>query len=360
MSTPVSSEQIRDRYAERDAAHRGDRFAVWAWSAWVVGIVPWLIVFYYAYPVLWGLSHGKLTPSAPGMWVLRGLYFLFVFIAVPAFALYASSIFFVVLRVAGERLTVGRWFGARSRVYGASEVGAWHLSDGHSRRVADARAASMVSIDFLDGSFVSMPRRAWNFRALVEWLRRWDTSAGGVDMHASNGAPTTYRFVVQRPGVGFFVLAAWVMGWMVGGLSIARTLSGPLGPHVGLHGVAWYALGLVMLGLMPLLAGPLCVHFLLREVRVDAPHIQIDRWFGLIRRTYHENDIESWHLSVDSEPPQGRHARDSSLLLRFADGRSVFVRERATNFRHLHEYLRDRAGSREDVPRSVKAAGTGS
>lgn len=351
MATPMSSAQLRYGDVEPDRARSPDPFAVWGWTGWVWGIVPWLIVVYYAYPPAWALYHGKLTPLAPGLWVLRGLYFVFVFILVPAWALYAGWVFFFVLRIAGDRITVGRWFGLRRRVYSASDIGAWHLVDRRVREVADARAASVLRIDFVDGSWVGMPRRAWNFRKLDAWLRE-RASWGGAVPAAADALPSRYRFVVRDPVMVLMALAGWVLCWMFGLLSIAKTLSGEIRPQPGLGGVVLYMLGFVMTVLLPFILGPLCAHLLLKKVRVDAPHIHVDRWFGLIRRTYREDDIKRWRVSLDPNPPWWRLARDASLLVHFADSTSVLVRKHATNFRLLHGYLRDRASSRQDAART--------
>jgi hypothetical protein len=315
-----------------------------------MGVLPWLFVFYYAYPILWRVSHGQLTPLPPRMWVLGALFYVFVFVALPAVALYMGSIAFVVVRIDGDRITVGRWFGAWRRVYQASEVGTWHLVDRRTRRVAEVAAASMLRIDFLDGSWVSMPRYAWSFRKLDQWLRNGASSLAGVAASPPCVSPSPYRFVVRDPGMTVMVCFGWLLCWMVGALSITDTLSGKLGQPSGLGGLAWYALGLVVMGLLPLILGPLGAHLLLKVVRVDATGIHVHRWFGLVRRTYHEADIKSWRLSVDSNPPRRRHARDS-LRLTFTDGASVFVTERATNFRLLHDYLRERVSARRDAGR---------
>lgn len=334
MATPVSTSQLRHALPPAAAAAR-DRFAVLGWTRWPIGILPWLFVFYYAYPILWRASHGTLTPLPPRMWAVGALFLVFVFVALPAVALLAGWIAFVVLRVEGDRIMVGRWFGAWRRVYTASELGGWHFVDRRSRRVADVKRASMLWIDFLDGSWVNLPRYAWNFRTLHQWLR------------SSNVGSPQSRFVVRAPGTTILGLVGWSYCWFIGALFLTETLSGKRGEPSGLGEVALYGLGVVMMGIVPVIAGPLCAHLLLQVVRIDASRIQVDRWFGLVRRTYHEGDIASWRLRVESKPPRGCEAQVTSVRLLMVDGASVFVTARATNFRLLHDFLRDRVPSRQ-------------
>jgi hypothetical protein len=210
----------------------------------------------------------------------------------------------------------------------------WHFVDRRSRRVADVKTASMVWIDFLDGSWVSLPRYAWNFRTLHQWLR------------SSTARSPQPRFVVRAPGMTLLVLVGWSVCWFIGVLFLTETLAGKLGEPSGVAGIALYGLGLVM-GIVPLILGPLCAHLRLQVVRIDAARIQVDRWCGLLRRTYHEGDIVSWRLGVESKPPRGCEAQATSIRLVMVDGASVFVMARATNFRLLHDFLRDRVPSRQ-------------
>jgi hypothetical protein len=343
MATPVSAQQIRYRCAEPDRARAADAFAAWGWTGWTWGILSWFLVLYLAYPVLWTLFHGKLPPVTPAVGIQMAVYFVFTLIAVPAFALYASWVFFVVLRVTNDRITVGRWFGLRRRVYRASEISEWTLVDRRVRSVADVRQASRLRIDFLDGSWVGMPRWSWNFQKLEAWLAQragWGAAVGT----APPRAPTsTYHFMVRDVGMMLVAPTVWALCWMIGARYLAGVLSGKVPPPTDVGGVAILALVLV-----PVIAGPLCVHVLAATVRVDAPRIQVNRWFGLVRRTYHEDDIKFWRLSVDANHPPGW---DRSLLLWFADGARVSVMSAAINFRTLREYLRDRASSREQVGR---------
>jgi hypothetical protein len=354
MSTPISSEAIRYGYPDADSAHRADRFAVWGSTRWIWAVAPWLLVLYFAYPVVWATYHARLPELPPSLWLARALYFAIVFILVPAQALYAGWIAFVVLRVTGDRITVGRWFGVRQRAYCGSDVATWRLFDGRSREVREANSASGLRIDFTDGSWVSMSRRTWNYKKLEAWLGRWVGPEAGVVSRASNAAFPTHRFVVRDIATKFLALMWWALCWiMVAG--VVRTLPGRFGRPSELGDVALYALALVI----PFVLGPLCAHLVLKDVRVDAARIHVHRWFGLIRRTYHEDDIKAWRVRPDSGSPL-RQKGDSSLLLRFADGTWVFVTARAINFCALHSYLRDRAASRQAVPRGGERSATAS
>lgn len=350
----MSSEQLRHAYAD-PSARQDAGFVACAWTGWIWGLVPWLGVVYYAFPTVWAVYHGKLTPLPPSLWVARGLFFVFAFLFLPAFALYAGWAFFAVVRVGADKITVGRWFGARQSVYRSSDITTWRLVDRRLREVSDAKSASRLRIDFADGSWVRMSRYAWNFRSLEAWLRRRAASAGGPAARGSSAPRSTQRFVVRDVLMMFAVLGMWVCCWMIVAYDLATTFSRRLHPPSGLGDVALHLLWFVMAFLLPFIFGPLAAHGLLKEVRVDAPHIHVDRWFGLSRRTYREDDIKTWRVSLDPNPPWWRHARESSLVLRFADGASVFVMEHATNFHALYDYLRDRALTREDVRRSAKS-----
>lgn len=349
----MSSEQIRHAYAEQEAASHAPGFVVCSWSRWIAGILPWLLVVFFAYPPARALYHGTLNPLPPRLWLATALYFVLVFVVVPAFALGAGWILFFILRVGADRITVGRWFGARQRIYRASDITSWRLSDRRRREVPDAKSASVLRIDFADGSWLIVSRNAWNFRKLDAWLRRWAPSTGSVATQALNGPRSTYRFVVRDLAMMFIGLTTCVLLWMVTAANIGDVLSRPLPPpRVG--EIALYALWLVLEIVAPFIFGLLGVHFLLREVWVDAPYIRIKQWFRLSQRTYREEDIKFWRVSLNLNPPWWRQKRDSSLVLRFTDGPSVVVMGGAANFHALHEYLRDRAGSRQEVRRAVE------
>jgi hypothetical protein len=180
----MSSQQLRHVHIDLPSARSDAGFVAFAWTRWFWGIGAWLPFVYYGYPLLWNIYHGTLKPLAPALWPTRALFFVFAFVACPALALYAGWIAFVVLRIDADRITVGRWFGARKRDYRASDVGQWVLFDGRSRVVTDVKSASALRIDFLDGSWVSIPRLAPNFRKLEAWLRRSGSAEKGRSPHA--------------------------------------------------------------------------------------------------------------------------------------------------------------------------------
>jgi hypothetical protein len=139
------------------------------------------------------------------------------------------------------------------------------------------------------------------------------------------------------------------MCWTIGSLFIGTELSRPFPSSQGMRGIA---LLYMLIGLVLLILGPVFAHLLVK-VHVDAPRIRLDRWFGLIGRTYHENDIKTWSLS-SAQKSDGHQVRDPSLILRFADGALVVLTARTVNFHTLHHYLLSQAASREDLRRNSK------
>jgi hypothetical protein len=348
ITTPVSSDQLRHVHIDVPSARPNAGFVAFAWTRWLWGIGAWLPFVYYAYPALWSIYHGTLKPVAPALWPAQALFFVVVFLALPAFALYAGWMAFVVVRIDADRLIVGRWFGARKRVYRASDIGQCLLFDGRSRMVTDQKSAASLRVDFLDGSWVSMSRHAPNFRKLEAWLRQ---SASAETSRASDTSSTrVYRLVAHAPAGTFLGLTGWAVCWMIGSLFIGTELSKALQSPRGIGGATLPSLVFLLSGLALIILGPVCAHLLLRKVRVDAPRIRLDRWLGLIRRTYYEDDIKTWRVS-SAPKPGARQARDPSLVLRFADGAWVVLTARAVNFHSLHGYLLDRAASLEDARR---------
>jgi hypothetical protein len=344
----MSSEPLRHAHSDSSSAREDAGFVVWGCTGWIAGILPWLGFVYFAYPLAWAAYHGRLASLPPMLWAPTGVLFLFVFVALPAFALYAGRIVFVVVRVFGDGITVGQWFGARRIVYRSSEIASWCLVDRRWRDVGETKSAKRLRIDFLDGSWVALSRYTWNFRRLEAWLR---LAASGAGPTQSTGAPRSpHRFVVRDVLTLPLVLVVWVLYWTM----VAYNLASPSWqrPVDIASAIVW----VVMAGLVPLVLGSLCAHVVLDELRVDAPHIHVRRWFGLVRRTYREDDIKSWRASHDSNPPWWRQgaADGSYLLLRFADGAPVYVTGGAANFRALLRYLRDGVPTREDIRRSNK------
>lgn len=343
---PMSAQQRGHTRGKPESGPQDSGFLVWSWAGWVWGIASCLVFVYFAYPLLSAVYYSGLTTSTPSVWVVKGFYFTTLFTASGALALQATWMLFVVIRVAGDRITIARWFGLHRRIYHPNDVGTWRLVDHESRDVNETKSASTLIIHFLEGSLVSVSRHTWNFRQLEEWLRSRASGGTGSTRPASDASPSQCRFVVRDPlrilmGVG--VCAAC---WMLAAQSIALTFLRPLHPTSVANTAAGYVVALVMV-IVLLVLGPLAAHAVLREVRVEAPRICVQWWFGLIRRTYLEDDIKTWQLSIDDDPPWWRSARDS-IRLTFADGPSVSITARAINFRVLQRYLRDRVWSRQE------------
>jgi hypothetical protein len=309
----------------------------------------WLGVLYFTYPTASAVYRGEIGPLSPIQWVVQSVLYAVVFLPLFVGILYQGWVFFVVTRITGDRITLGRWFGARRTAYRSTDITTWRFVDRRSRDVPEAKLASRLRIDFSDGSWIRLSRYGWNFRRLEAWLRRWAPAAARPVWRLPDDQPSRYAFVVRDVGGMFFGLMGWVMFWLIG-TCCALLILVPRSPPPSSGDVINNAL----MFFVSLVLGPFFAHLTLKDVRVDAPRIHVKRWFGLIQRTYREDDIAWWRVSLDAKPPKWHERQEASLVVRFADKASIVVMGNAANFLALLEYLRARALARHDVRRSAK------
>ena len=346
MATPVSSPPIR--YASTESEHAGaaSGFAVWAWTTWIWGILPWVVFIVFAEPIVSAFYRGELKPAPVAVWVAVGLYDFLILVVLPAWAMYASWIYFSVVRVAGDCITVGRWFGVRSTVFRPSDIVTWRSGDWRWREVPEGRSAWKLRIDFSDGSWLRLSRTAWNFRKLEAWLQLWVPSRDSAARLASNATTSSCHFRVRDTRLTLIGLFAWVVTWIMSAMSVNSFLYWRAQTPSGTEAVVVYVVRLILIA-VTFVVGPLCGYVAFKDVRVNGSRIDVVRWFGLSRRTYHEDDIKTWHARLDPKPPSRRKTDEPKITIRFADGAGVVVLGSAGNFDGLHQYLRARASSRE-------------
>jgi hypothetical protein len=333
-------ERVRRAHADPTSARQSAAFVVWGWPGWIWGIMCWLAYVYCTYPTAGGVYRGEYGPMSPIQWIGQSFLYAFVFVPPLIAVLYAGWVFFVVLRVTADGITVGRWFGARPVSYRSSDITTWRFVDRRSRDVSDAKSASRLRIDFADGSWVRVSRYGWNFRGLEAWLRQRAHGAARPVWQLPDDRPSS-AFVVRDLRTMLLGIVAWVISWVTAGccaILILALRSRPSSGHVIENAVMFFVF---------LILGPLAGHLTLKSVRVEASRIHVRRWFGLIRRTYHDDDIKWWRVSLDPNPPWWREAREASLVLHFAAGPTLVVAGHAANFHGLHEYVRARASSRQ-------------
>ena len=345
----MSADRVRHPCANPASSRQDDSFVAWGWLECIAGIACWLGVLYFTYPTTSAVYRGEIGPLSPIQWVAQSALYAIVFL--PAFVaiLYLAWVFFVVLRVTGERITIGRWFGAHRVTYHPSDITTWRFVDRRAQDVPEAKSASRLRIDFADGSWVRLSRHGWNFRRLEAWLRRAAPAAARPVWRLPDDQPSAHAFVVRHVGATLLGLTAWVVLWLFSVCSallvlVPRTPPRSLGANI--HDTVMFFVWLIL--------GPVAAYVTVKDVRVDAPRIHVKRWFGLIQRTYREDDIAWWRVSLDPKPPWWRERRHASIVIRFADKASVVVMENAANFHALLEYLRARALERHDVRQSTK------
>ena len=350
----MSSEPVRHAYADPASARVDAAFVAWGWPGWIWGTVCWLGVLLLAYPTTAALYRGEIGPLTPIQWIGQSLLYVFVFFPALVALVYQGGVFFVVLRVTAGGITVGRWFGARQVAYRSSDITTWRFVDRRSRDVPEAKSASRLRIDFSDGSWVRLSRHGWNFPRLEAWLRRWAPAAARPVWRLPDTRPSTYAFVVRDVRAMLVGLTALLNCSILTAMSLILILAPQSHPPSGVGAITPYAKPVVILFLSVFL-GPFVAHATLKDVRVDAPRIHVKRWFGLIRRTYREDDIKSWRVTLDPNPPWWREVRESTLALRFTDGGNLVLMGHAANFHALLEYLRARASTRQDVRGSIES-----
>jgi hypothetical protein len=345
----VSSDRVRHPSADLASSRQNDGFVAWGWPGWIGGIACWLGVLYFAYPTASAVYRGEIGPLSPIQWVVQSALYAIVFL--PAFVaiLYLGWAAFVVLRLTGDRITLGRWFGAHRVTYRPGDITTWRFVDRRAQDVTEAKSASRLRIDFADGSWVRLSRYGWNFRRLEAWLRRWAPGAARPVWRLPDDQPSAHAFVVRDVGATFLGLTGWVVLWLFSVCSallvlVPRTPAPSLGANI--HNTVMFFVWLIL--------GPFIAYITVKDVRVDAARIDVKRWFGLIQRTYREDEIAWWRVSLDPKPPWWRERRHASIVIRFADKASVVVMENAANFHALLEYLRARALARHDVRQSTK------
>lgn len=342
----MSPERVRYPYANPTSARMNVAFVAWGWAGWIWAAACWLVYVLFTYPTAAAVYRGEIGPLSPIKWIVQSVLYSFVFLPPLVAALYAGWVFFVVLRLTADEITVGRWFGARRVTYRSRGITTWRFVNRRSQDVPEAKSASRLRIDFADGSWVRVSRYGWNFRRLEPWLRRWAPAAARPVWRLPDDQPATYAFVVRDVRAILFGLVGWVIFWLVTTCSALLILvPRPNPPSSG--DIIHYAVMLIG----SLIAGPFIAHATLKEIRVDAPRIHVKRWFGLIHRTYREGDIKWWRVSLDPNPPWWREAREASLVLSFANGPKLIVQGQAANFHALLEYLRARVAAREEVRR---------
>lgn len=146
-------------------------------------------------------------------------------------------------------------------------------------------------------------------------------------------------FVVDYRGRLLWSLLWWAVSWFaVGRLWIKgewpASLSGDLG-HV-----AAYVVYVVLLVLVFVLLGPLGVVFSAFRIRVDRDSIAVQKYFGLVRRTWSFNDLAYATLRGKERNVNAVFKRRPSITLHFRDGSTLNVQEDARNLVRLHEYLK--------------------
>ena len=343
----MSLRQLRHAHVDAKPAHYIPGFVAWSWTGWIGGMVLWFLYVYFTYPTASAVARGEIGPMSLSQWVATSLLYVFVFLPPLVLSLYVGWLFFVVLRITGDRITVGRWFGAQQAAYSSTDIARWCFIGHRSREVSEAKSAWRIRIDFSDGSWVRLSRFAWNFRRLEAWLRGHAPVAFSAGPDSGIRRPP-HTFVVRDVGMALIGIFGWVICWVVSAmcLMLIHGLKSGAVPSPG--GIGSYV-GPIAMGVITFLGGPYLAYCTGNVVRVDAPHIHVHRWWGLIQRTYREDDIKSWRVSLDPNPPWWRAPKGSSLVLRFVAGGSLLLGGQAANFHALHAYLKSRLALREQV-----------
>jgi hypothetical protein len=350
----MSSQRLRYAHTNFASARQDAAFLAWGWPGWFWGIVCWLTFLHFSYPTAIALYRGEIGPMSPLEWGLTIVVYMIVFLFPGAGVLYASWVFFVFVRAAPHAITVNRWFGLHRVAYPPSDVTIWRFVNRRSLDVPDAKSASRLRIEFADGSWVRVSRYAWNFRRLEAWLRQYAPAAGRPVWRLPDDGPSSRSFVVRDVGGMLFGLMVWVICWT--GTVCCVLMIGRLSRDTATHGHFMRYAKLTVMFFASLIFGPVFARFMLKDVRIDAAGIHVERWFGLTRRTYREGDVTWWRVSLDPNPPWWREARQSSLAFRLLDGATILVTGNAANFHRLHEFLSAHASARQQVRSTAKKA----
>jgi hypothetical protein len=343
----------RVSYTDTDVASAP--FVAWGWTGWLWGIVCWLTFLYFVYLNAAALYRGEIGPMSPLAWTSTILVYVVVFFPAGVGVLYVGWVFFVFLRLRPDGITVSRWLGIQRTAYSPGDITIWRFVNRRSLDVPEAKSASRIRIEFADGSWVRLSRYGWNFRRVEAWLRQHAPAAGRPVWRLPDHGPSTVSFVVRDVGAWLVGLMILVICLTVAVCCVLLIFARRAQDVAGDENLVRYAKPTVMFFVM-LIGGPIAARLMLKDVRIEAAGIHVVRWFGLTRRTYREDDITWWRVSLDPNPPWWREARVPSLAFHLSDGAIIVVMGNAANFHRLHEYLCARASGRQQVrPRATKA-----